>query len=1857
MLSQMLGAGVRNYAPIAMDDAYTIDEDTELIVHTPGVLGNDFDEDMNPLREIPDWTINPPDFEFNATMTSVLVFDGEESVDEFDILAVFVGGECRGVAQPTYFPITERYTVNMMIYANSNGESMMFKAYDESEDQVYIVAGYSYVFIANEMSGDDMTPVEMNCFTMSADLVSDVTNGTLTLFSDGSFNYVPFENYNGFDSFTYTAFDGTDYSNIATVSITINSVNDAPWISASDINFDEDTEFNVSFNDLIGDVDGDQLSLSIVGNSLISIVINEFDVLLSSTTENWFGSENVTFIVSDGTDEASGEVVINVLPVNDPPTGESDFYEMDEDITLQIESPGVLGNDFDVDFLNRETPDWAVHPPNYEFNSTFTSIVLFDGEESIDTNDIIGVFVGGECRGVGQPTYFPITERYTVNMMIYANANGESMMFKAYDASEDKIYTVAGYSYSFTANDNIGNDMNPIELNCYSLAVELFSDIQNGSLILNNDGSFDYTPGLNYFGSDTFTYKVFDGELYSDITEVIITVNPINDIPTIALPNNLAFDEDNTLFVDFSELAEDADGDPLTLTVSGNSNISVDIEGLSVNFSTIAENWYGSEILTFTVDDNVNRTAVSAEVQIDVLAVNDAPIGLNDNYVLEEDIELSIESPGVLINDYDVDLMGSRETPEWTVNPPDFEFNATCTSIIIFNGVESTDGNDILAAFVGEEVRGIAQPTYFPVTGRYTANLMLYANTNGETMTFKAYDASEDAVYNMSGYSVVFTANDMHGNDMNPVEFMNVSLIAELETDAQNGTVSLADDGSFQYVPNFNYFGTDVFTYRVFDGELYSESTIVELELTPVNDIPWIYLPEEFVFDEDTSLELDFSDFVGDADGDELELSVNSVDEISTDINGLVVTFSTVNENWYGNRNFTFSISDGIDSPYDYVTVVVYPVNDVPVANDIQLGTLEDISIYFTLTGSDVDGDELSYSIVDLPQNGSILNNNYTPNLNYYGEDVFTYIANDGELNSELATVLIAIAPINDAPIIDLPDMVTFEEDGNLIVDFNDYLSDVDGDELTLSVSGNINLVVEIDGYGVSVNGPENWFGTEVLTFTVNDNQGRAIASDDVEVIVESVNDAPVLNPIGDLVTDEDIDFTVEISATDVDIETNEQTLEFSLTSDNEWLAIVSLSQTDEQNCQLIVDVLDNQFGTVEILVTVTDSEGGTTEELILLIVNPVNDIPYFTMESMESMFGIDDEILIELEADDIDSPDLTFSVFDQPEWLILDENSLTGVAPEEGEFTFTIEVSDGEEFVSTNYTLVVLELRPVITEIIDIPDDQGGRVYVKFEPAYYDEQLRTEYYTIERLDEEGWVGVMTYVAYGQDLYVAEVTTLQDATEEDEAITQFRVIASLEEGIWISEVGEGFSIDNIAPAIPTGLLADNEGNTVMLSWDASEDADFQYFTIFRDEVIVGYATEPNFTELDVSATGDIYYWVTSTDIHGNESGNSESVIVVLTIQQVVAQLAGWNWFSINVEMEDMSLNTVLASLGSNGIIIKNQTGFATYYDGFGWYGLNEFEVTSMYMLQMSNDATLSFIGYPVELSLTSIGLMSGWNWIGYLPQQTNDLNIALSSIGANGIIIKNQTGFATYYDGFGWYGLAVMEPGIGYMLEMSEPAELLYPVPNGLVRIDRDIEGFNWSVNQHQYEHNMTLTATFEETSEFDELSAFVGDEVRGVSKATYFPLTDSYTINLMIYGNNGDEVRFVAYRSGQEIDFLNKVEFEINANLGNDIEPVLFKTDPVPLTFGLSQNYPNPFNPTTVISYQLVDNSDVRIDVFNIQGQLVSTLVNEQLGVGYHQVQWDGTNLYGEPVASGVYVYTINADGFSSVKKMLLMK
>jgi len=105
------------------------------------------------------------------------------------------------------------------------------------------------------------------------------------------------------------------------------------------------------------------------------------------------------------------------------------------------------------------------------------------------------------------------------------------------------------------------------------------------------------------------------------------------------------------------------------------------------------------------------------------------------------------------------------------------------------------------------------------------------------------------------------------------------------------------------------------------------------------------------------------------------------------------------------------------------------------------------------------------------------------------------------------------------------------------------------------------------------------------------------------------------------------------------------------------------------------------------------------------------------------------------------------------------------------------------------------------------------------------------------------------------------------------------------------------------------------------------------------------------------------------------------------------------------------------------------------------------------------------------------------------------------------------------------------------------------------------------------------------------------------------------------------------------------------------DVKEILNSDNGKPSQFSLSQNYPNPFNPVTNFQFTLPKSAHVRIDVFNIVGQKVKTLLDEEMKPGVYVVDWDGKDMSGNPVSSGIYFYKIRAGDFSDTKRMVLLK
>ncbi|NOG48609.1 MAG: tandem-95 repeat protein [Chloroflexi bacterium] len=235
-------------------------------------------------------------------------------------------------------------TVTITVNPVNDAPVAVDDAYATDEDTALNVAAPGVLTNDTDVDGDTLTAV----------LVVGPTNGTLTLNGDGSFIYTPNANFNGSDTFTYKANDGTADSNVATVTITVNPVNDAPVAVDDAYTTDEDTALNIAAPGVLTndtDIDGDTMTaVLVVGPTNGTLTLNGDGSFIYTPNAGFNGSDSFTYRASDGTLLSNiATVTLNVGAVNEAPVAVDDAYTTDEDTALNIAAPGVLTNDTDID--------------------------------------------------------------------------------------------------------------------------------------------------------------------------------------------------------------------------------------------------------------------------------------------------------------------------------------------------------------------------------------------------------------------------------------------------------------------------------------------------------------------------------------------------------------------------------------------------------------------------------------------------------------------------------------------------------------------------------------------------------------------------------------------------------------------------------------------------------------------------------------------------------------------------------------------------------------------------------------------------------------------------------------------------------------------------------------------------------------------------------------------------------------------------------------------------------------------------------------------------------------------------------------------------------------------------------------------------------------------------------------------------------------------------------------------------------------------------------------------------------------------------------------------------------------------
>ncbi|WP_043856462.1 tandem-95 repeat protein [Vibrio parahaemolyticus] len=1141
-----------NDSPVAVDDTTSIQEDTAVTID---VLTNDTDVDGDKLS-IESASV-PKEQGTVEVVDGKLVFTPAENFNgDAEITYTVTDGELTDEAKVTVTvnPVNDAPTIKVeavesitedAVSTDTVVATLTVRDTDTPEDQLTVSLennsnGY-FVLVGNEVK---LTQVGVDAVNNDELNLKDLT-------------------------ISASVSDGVNPTASDSDSLIVNRVNDEPTVenAIADQVLSEDFDaYTIDLNEVFKDTDS-SLEFSASGNNSIQISIVS-GVATISPTADWNGSEALTFTATDPSGESVSQTVnFTVAPVADIV---ADKATVVEDMPTIIK---VLGND------TFEGDDKVVSLDTNNGPANGTVSVNPDGSVTYTPND--------NYHGTDSFTYIVtsggVSESTTVNVDV-------TPVNDAPVAKDDT--TITGEDTPVTI-DVLPNDS---DVDGDKLSIESASVPKEQGTVEVVNGKLVFTPAENFNGDAEITYIVTDGQL-TDEAKVAVTVNPVNDAPTIKVDAVESITEDavstDTVVATLTVRDTDTPEDQLTVSLENNSNGYFVLVGNEVKLTQVGVDAVNNDELNLkdltisaSVSDGVNPTASDSDSLI-VNRVNDEPTV--ENAIADQ----------VLSEDFDAYTIDLNEV-----------FKDTDSSLEF-----SASGNNSIQISI---VSGVA--TISPT-----------ADWNGsEALTFTATDPSGESVSQTVNFTVAPVA-DIVADKATVVEDMPTIIkvlgndtfegddkVVSLDTNngPANGTVSVNPDGSVTYTPNDNYHGTDSFTYIVTSGGV-SESTTVNVDVTPVNDAP-VAKDDTTITGEDTPVTIDVLPNDSDVDGDKLSIESASVPKEQGTVevvNGKLVF--TPAENFNGDAEITYIVTDGQLTDEAKVAVTVNPVNDAPT---IKVDAVESITedavstdtVVATLTVRDTDTpeDQLTISLENNSNGYFVLVGNEVK-LTQVGADA----VNNDELNLKDLTISASVSDgvnptasdsdslivnrVNDAPTVEnaIADQELSEDFATYTIDLNDAFKDSDS-ALNFSVSGNSNVLVSIENGIATISPTADWNGSETLTFTATDPSGESIS--------QTVNFT--VAPVADIVADkatvvEDTSTVIKVLGND----TFEGDGKVVSLDTNNGPANGTVSVNPDGSVTYTPN--DNYHGTDSFTYIVTS--GGVSESTTVSVdVTPVNDAP-----------------------------------------------------------------------------------------------------------------------------------------------------------------------------------------------------------------------------------------------------------------------------------------------------------------------------------------------------------------------------------------------------------------------------------------------------------------------------------------------------------------------------------------------------------------------------------------------------------------------------------------------------------------------
>ncbi|MDA7731748.1 Ig-like domain-containing protein, partial [Flavobacteriaceae bacterium] len=736
-----------------------------------------------------------------------------------------------------------------------------------------------------------------------------------------------------------------------------------------------------------------------------------------------------------------------------------------------------------------------------------------------------------------------------------------------------------------------------------------------------------------------------------------------------------------------------------------------------------------------------------------------------------------------------------------------------------------------------------------------------------------------------------------------PVIFKIISLPSN-GTLSDDGTVITADDlpltltnasGEVDYVSTSDTATSDSFTFIVNDGTVDSEAATVSLAIAAVNDVPVATAQTDVAATEQTEVTITL---VGtDAESDAITFIVSTLPTNGTlSDNGTVITAddlpktTTSSDVVYVSTSdiatsdsFTFKVNDGSeDSEAATIGIAIATVNDVPVASaQTDVAATEQTALTLTLAGADLDNDTLSYVIQTLPTNGTLSDNGtvitaddlpktttstdliYVSTSDTATSDSFTFIVNDGTVDSEAATISLAITAVNDVPVATAQTDVAATEQTEVTITL--VGTDAESDAITFIVSTlPTNGTLSDNGTVITADDlPKTTTSSDVVyvstsdiatsdsfTFKVNDGSEDSEAAT-VSLAITAVNDEPTKVNLSSLTIDENAAATEIGTLSTDDLDTND-TFTYELVSGE--------GDTDNSLFTIETDKIKNNdafdFETkssYSLRIKSTDSGSASIEGVFAITVNNINDISISSEITSTYCDGSDAVGAISIVTNNTNG-EVVYS-WTGPNGFSSTDQNLTGL--ESGNYELTVKDDSFEKSIE-----IVVEKTEIFNELsvcyvtTDSDDFTKNRIFLSYQDIYNDKKY-------EILREGSEAGVYEKIG---EIDSGESSFLDTSSNNSSSSYSYKVRL-----VDNCDVVSSESSGHRTILLQSSLAVDNSVN---LNWNSYEGVNYSTYKIYRR------VNNGNFEELTaISSTNNSY-----NDTEADVTQNAYAYYVSIAIQ-------------------------------------------------------------------------------------------------------------------------------------------------------------------------------------------------------------------------------------------------------------------------------------------------------------------------------------------------------------------------------------